>query len=274
MIFVKEGEKPGNTVTIMGGVHGDEICGVQAVEKAIESLSIERGRVYFILANLEAIERGVRQVDVNMNRVFRPFEELSEQEKSSYELKRAKAIMPFLNESVALLDVHSSMSKESTPFIICEPHSFHIAQMLPFPIRSHGWDYIERGGTDYFVNNNPHKGNGICVECGYHQDPEAPKRAYDSIITFLKIMDIISGKEELKETKNQREIYASYIYKTKRNFTIDREFSDFEPVMKGKFLGYDGQTPVFAPFDGVIIFARNCKDPNKEAFIMGKEKIN
>jgi len=273
MIFRKDGKNPGNTVVVMGGVHGDEICGVEAVEKAM-SLEIENGKVYFILANLKAMELGVRQTDVNMNRVFRPFEELSEKEKQSYERSRAEAIMPFLNESVALLDVHSSMSKESIPFIICEPHSFEIAKKLPFPIRSHGWDYIERGGTDYFVNNNPHKGNGICVECGYHQDPEAPKRAYDSIVTFLKIMDIISGKEELRETKNQREIHASYIYRTKQNFVLDREFADFEPVMKGKFLGYDGQTTVFAPFNGVIIFARNCKDPNKEAFIMGKEKVS
>ncbi len=272
MIFRRDGKNPGNTVTIMGGVHGNEVCGIEAVQKAM-SIEIKRGKVYFILANLKAMELGVRQTDANMNRVFRPFQKLSEKEKRSYEFKRAEEIKPFLNESVALLDVHSSSSKKSIPFIICEPHSFHIAKMLPFPIRSHGWDYIEEGGTDYFVNNNPQKGNGICVECGYHKDPEAPKRAYDSIVTFLKIMDLISGKEELKEMKNQREIHAHYIYKTQKNFTIDREFADFEPIMKGKFLGYDGQTPIFAKSDGVIIFAKNCKESGEEAFILGTEKL-
>lgn len=269
-IIVKEGKLPGRTVTVMGGVHGNEPCGVEAVQRAVREIEIKRGKVYFIIANLAAIEHSVRQTDMNLNRAFRPEATLTEKERGSYERKRALELMPYLDESEALLDIHSSMSKESIPFIICEPHSFGIAKKLPFPIRSHGWDAIEPGGTDSYMNRRSPKGNGICIECGYHLDPEAPKRAFDSIQVFLRLMDIIDGESELQEYR-QREIDACFIYHTTENFEVAEDFADFQRLGEDELVGYDGRRPVYAPFDGVIIFARNRETAGEEAFIMGKE---
>jgi predicted deacylase len=152
------------------------------------------------------------------------------------------------------------------PFVICEPNSFEIVKQFPFEIISHGFDQIEPGGTDNFVNQNG--GNGICVECGYHTDPEAKARAWESLRDFLIINGAIDGK--LNAPKKQKIINANYIYKTKVDFKLVKTFADFEPIAKGVFVGTDGEEKICAPKDGVIIFARSRQGSKEEAFIVGE----
>ncbi len=263
------GNKPGKTLTIMGGVHGNEICGVQALDKLRDELKIEAGELYLIYGNPRAIEANQRQTEMNLNRAFRPSEEMQDWEKRTYERARAIEIMPYLAASHALLDVHSSKTEKSTPFIICEPKSFHFARLLPFPIRSNGWDKIEPGGTDYFVNRCG--GFGICVECGHHLDPEAPIRAEIAIKTFLTIFGAKTGSCPT-EHPNQREIFVHHIHHTKVNFTPVRKFSDFEPLQENELIGHDGDTEIRSPAGNLLIIFCNKKDiPNEEAFILGKK---
>jgi len=268
-VVIKKGKKKGKTLTIMVGVHGNEVCGPKAFERIIKKIKIDAGTVYFIYGNLLAIKNNVRKIDINLNRAFRLESEMHDSEKNTYERKRALELMPYLKESDALLDVHSSSNPQSTPFIICEPKSFWIAEQLLFSIRSHGWDLIEPGGTDYFVNRNG--GFGICIECGSHLDPEAPQRAEESIITFLTIMGAIKEKG-FQKIKHQREIHAYTIHITKKNFIPFRDFADFEILKKGECLGYDGKELIILKERGnVIIFPHVCSGAGEEAFILGSE---
>jgi succinylglutamate desuccinylase len=270
-IITIKGDSAGKTVSIMAGVHGNEICGVKALRKIIKNITIESGKAHFIFANLPAIAMDLRQTEMNLNRAFRPEKNLTSDERQSYERHRAIELMPYLEESNALLDIHSSHNEASTPFIICEPNSFFIAKKLPFPICSNGWDVIEPGGTDYFVNRNHLKGHGICIECGYHFDQRAPELAMESINIFLNLMGLTSDYKKYSQTK-QREILVKYIYLTQSNFTIAKPFADFEKIKKGTLIGYDNKQPINAHFDGVIIFPNNCQGANQEAFILGEEK--
>lgn len=57
-------------VAVVGGIHGDEPCGVHAVETLLEEApSVERP-VAFVIANEEALERGERYAEVDLNRSF------------------------------------------------------------------------------------------------------------------------------------------------------------------------------------------------------------
>jgi predicted deacylase len=58
------------TIAVVGGIHGDEPCGVHAVETLLAAdLDFDR-TVKFIVANEAACERGVRYVDEDLNRAF------------------------------------------------------------------------------------------------------------------------------------------------------------------------------------------------------------
>ncbi|MDQ3014847.1 MAG: succinylglutamate desuccinylase/aspartoacylase family protein [bacterium] len=265
-IYTVSGDLPGKTVTVMGGVHGDEPCGIVAIKSLISTFKPQQGKIHFIIANLRAIEQNKRETEMNLNRAFRPSELLNPGQENSYERLRALELMPYLDESEALLDIHSSMTVGSIPFIICEPHSFDIASRLPFTIISNGWDVIHPGGTDYYINKKG--GKGICIECGYHLDEIAPTIAKNSILIFLDLMGLTNGAMP-DQTLGQKKIYAHYVYHSKESFRLAKKFGDFEEISQVTLIGTDDNTQVVAHEDGVVIFARERPGPD-EAFVLAR----
>lgn len=270
-VIIIEGKKPGKTVAIMGGVHGNETCGVCAIDRLIgDGFAIDAGRLFCIYGNPRAIEQGVRQTDMNLNRAFRPAWMMSEAELKAYERERAGELMAYLGQCDALLDIHSVTAMVTQPFIICEPHSFDIAKRLPFPIRSFGWDAVEPGGTDYFVNRCG--GYGICVECGQHEDPEARDRAVASISTFLALMGLREGMPP-EPKLDQRIIYVFHAHMVSCHYVPARRFADFEKLAPGEFIGTDGAERCHAPLrdDTLILFASTPTQKGKEGYLFARE---
>src|SRR3989344_7330825 len=105
-VIEKFGSKPGKTVVILAGVHGNEVCGINAFNSLIPKIKIDFGRVFFIYANLEAIRENKRCVEKNLNRCF--FREQEQEIGESLEGKTAKEIIPFLDKADVMLDVHAS----------------------------------------------------------------------------------------------------------------------------------------------------------------------
>lgn len=277
--FSIKSKNTGPTITIMAGVHGDETSGLIATLKFLKMLEkgkikINKGKINLVFANIPAIMQGVRQTDANLNRVFRKKNKLNKNEYTSYEYKRAKEIMPILKSTDALLDLHSSATPKSPPFVICEPNSYFIAKKMPTKIISRGWFDIEPGSTDDYVNKNKRCNNiSICIECGYHDNPNGPKLAFEAIMIFLNEFDsIIPQKKYIDNKAKQSYIWANYIYKTKNNFCLANKFNDFQKLKKGTLIGLDGKEKVFTKKDSIIIFARNRKKANEEAFILAKEE--
>ncbi len=264
------GPKTGKTVSIIGGVHGNEECGVRAIKELLPKIKITAGKIHFIYGNPLAIARVVRQTGMNLNRAFLPEKELTDAEKLSYERKRALEIMPFLEQSDALLDLHASQSKNTIPFVICEPPSFVVAKQLSFPIISCGWDELEPGSTDYFMNKMGKI--GLCIECGYHYDSLSVARAKRTISDFLNLMGLTEGKISIFPSKQRPKIIRVHsIYHTKKNFSPAREFADFEGLKKGELIGRDGTERIFAPDDDYIVFCRRRKNSGEEAFLLGED---
>ena len=57
-------------LAIVGGIHGDEPCGVHAIERLLESPPPVKRPVKLVVANERALEAGVRYVDEDLNRTF------------------------------------------------------------------------------------------------------------------------------------------------------------------------------------------------------------
>lgn len=263
----KIGTRPGKTLSIIAGIHGNETCGLKAFEEILSNLLIESGTVHFIYGNPEAILKNTRQTEMNLNRVFRPEDTLLEAEKNSYERKRALEIMKYLDQSEALLDIHSSGTEKSVPFIICEPASFPVAEKLPFEIKSCGWDNIHAGSTDNYMNVNGKI--GICIECGHHTDDTAIEKAKESILDFLKIFGAISG--DLPTTQKQKTIKIRGTYRTKTNFSPVEEYRDFQKISRSELVGFDGDNKITFDSDGYMIFCRHRDSSFEEAFIIGED---
>jgi succinylglutamate desuccinylase len=76
--------------------------------------------VYFVYANLKAMELNKRFYEKNMNRCF-----LKNNNGNTYEDKRVSEIMNILDRSDYLLDIHNTIGeKNSIPFLISEYKEF------------------------------------------------------------------------------------------------------------------------------------------------------
>ena len=264
------GKKEGPISIILAGVHGDEKCGVEALAKILPNLEIECGVVLIGYGNPRAIEANKRYREANLNRMFVDDNSLTQKDKGSYEYNRAQFLKSYLDKADALLDIHASSIPKSKAFAICEPNAKDLVKFLPVNLVVSGFDKVEPGGTDYYMNNNGKI--GICLECGYLGDRQSTKIAEESIYGFLKACGHLKNDASPQQQSYVR-MYQKYFTKTD-DFTLPKLFENFEVLEKGQVIGIDGQEEIKASKKSVILFAHNRNKSGSEAFLLGEKKEN
>lgn len=261
--------RPGPSVAFMAGVHGNEPCGLEAFKFIFDQgLRLDKGSVTFLLGSRKAVELNKRAYEYNLNRMFRDDSELSKEELGSYEYGVSRQLMGELKEIDVLLDIHSSSAVDTVPFVICQPSSYRLAACLPVKTVVSGLDDLHPLGTDGYMNKVGKK--GLCIECGFHDDPDAKGVAVKAILSMISSLGMF---EEIKEVTLKKEkqvnIKVASIFICKNEFRATRSFGDFEFVRKGEMIGYDGPAPVFLQKDAVLLFVSDNQKPGGEAFVMG-----
>jgi len=268
VLKIIKGEKPGRTSIIMAGTHGNETCGINAFQNILPNLSIERGKVIFVIGNPKAVKKNIRFTEFNLNRAFLPSSKYSNKIKKTYEYNRAQELKKFLDQGDALLDIHSTLNP-GEPFIICEKNSFEIVNCFPKEFKRivSGFDKLEPGATENYMISRA--GIGIGIECGQHDNPRSIEIAKNAIISFLSVRNHIDHLKH-KIIKKREVIQMNYIYHTETNsFVLARKFFDFEKIKKGEVIGIDGNKKKKAPRDCVVVFAHDRNKKNEEAYLLG-----
>jgi len=263
-----KGKEQGTTSIVLVGVHGDEKCGAEALENILPTLEIERGTVLFGYGNPRAIEANNRFTEVNLNRLFKKDDLLSKSDKDSYEYGRAQFLKNYLKKADALLDIHASSIPNSKSFVICEANASEIVRYFPIDLVVSGFDKVEPGGTDYYMNSIGKV--GICLECGYMKNPQSVKIAEESIFAFLKARGHM--KNNLVPQKQAYvQMFKKYFAKTDK-FTLSKPFENFEVLRENQVIGIDGQEEVKTSKRSLILFAHNGTKVGDEVFLLGEEK--
>lgn len=262
-----QGENPGPISIILVGVHGDEKCGLDAIDSLLPDLKINTGTVFIIEGNPKAIEQNVRFTEANLNRMFKLDDQISESDKKSYEYGRAQFLKTYLDKAEALLDIHASYVPYSKPFVICESNAYDLAKYLPVDLVVSGFDSVEPGGTDYYMNSIGKI--GICVECGYLGDEYAKTIAKKSILAFLQARGHVSSLQITESIQSHIEMNDLYYSKTD-DFELTKDFKDFEELVSDQLVGVDGGEDVRVKKDSVILFARSVGKAGEEAFLIGE----
>jgi succinylglutamate desuccinylase len=266
--IIIESNQPGPTVVILGGVHGNETCGVEAL-KALQNITIDSGTLILIYGNPQAIEQNVRYVEQNLNRMFCDDERLTSELKRSYEYQRSREILPYLHAADYSLDLHASFTPDSEPFIICESNSLALVQYLPQDRVCYGFTRLEPGGTDGYMNELGKV--GICIECGYLANPKSTQSAIRSAQLFLQALGMLPAVN-LVINKKQFYVEAYELYYTKTDsFRLTRSFQDFEVIKANEIIGFDGNEAIISRADQMILFARERSVVGAEAFLLVKK---
>lgn len=264
-IILKDSGRPGKTVAIFAGIHGNEPIGVQVLKILVQKINPIAGKIYLIYGNPKAIKKKIRYNDTDLNRSFYGLIR-----KNSYETKRAICLKKILNNCDALLDIHSYRYSTGKPFVICEKDSFDLVSKLDFEIITTGWDKFDVGSIDGYMRML--KKNAICLELG----PTIKWKIYipltiQTIYNFLAYFGIVD--QNLSKYSERKKVYLKIdkrMFKTE-GFKFTKKFSTGEKLPKNKIFAFDEKRFYKSKNEYIFFPDDNC-DLGSEVCLLGNER--
>ncbi len=296
------GLAPGPRLLILGAVHGNEICGTRAIERVLREidegvLKIERGSVTFIpVTNPLAYALKQRMGERNLNRNMRVMDTPQD-----FEDRIAAVLCPLLDKHDALLDLHSfhtpgipfalvgplNNNGSLEPFTRAEEESRLVAHLGPRRIVEGWMDTYAKGvqrrraalkqgsslqanesygiGTTEYIRSRG--GYGVTLECGQHDDPQAPEVAYRAIQQTLAVLGLINQAPQPPADDFEVLKLVDVIDREHAGDQFVKPWTSFDPVSAGEVIGlrHDG-SEVKAPADGFVVFPNPKALPGNEWF--------
>ncbi len=255
-IFEFKGARPGPTLVILGGVHGNEHCGPDAINRMMEDLRIDAGTCICVPAvNILALEKNVRFVDDNLNRV------LGAPDLATHEGRLVDPLREVIARGNYLLDLHSYKSGgPAFAFGDEDARTLAFARALPASIVVTGWnDCYKRA-----FPNKPAPGMGTTeyarsigivaatFECGQHLDPVAAENGCSAIRAAL----IHAGLSDAVVTPGPtpRHVRMTQVFVKEKEGKHARQWKHTDAIAKGEvFATFDDGSEQLAPTDGVVI---------------------
>ena len=264
IIKVIKSNKPGPSITIIAGIHGNEVSSIKSVQKLINYPPlIQKGKLTLILANPKAIFRNKRFIEEDLNRCF-----LKDKTRTgSYEEELAEYLKKYLQDQDICIDLHCSNVPQTETFVICERNASRLLKYIDTNKIIFGFDVYEPGGTDYYMNLN--RKIGVCIELGALNNNKATKKGIEIVYNILSSQEMID--KEIKIYQRQSVFNISRYFIPSGNFIIKKEFEDFETIKKGQIIGIDDNKEITNQINRRIIFARsvdNREYPIKRGFIV------
>ena len=271
------GLAPGPALLVLGAVHGNEICGTQAIMQLLNDLdsgrlTIERGSVTFVpIANPLAYQLKRRFGDRNLNRNMAPSAIAQD-----FEDRLANVLCPLLDTHDVLLDLHS-FHTGGAPFVMIGPQNntgnlepcaraaeeLQLALHTGAPRIVEGWlDTYARGvkrraaaaadnisARSQTLVTNPNYGVGtteymrsrggyaVTLECGQHDDPAGISVAQHAILQALGLLGITHPKPPTPNTTPEILRLIDVTDKAHAGDTFTREWRSFDAVTAGDLIG-------------------------------------
>lgn len=302
--------QPGPRLLVLGAVHGNETSGTQGIMRVLDEIDAKTvklvaGSVTLVpITNPLAYEKRQRAGDRNLNRNLGPC--ASPQE---FEDHIANWLCPLMAQHDVLLDLHSFQAV-GRAFVMVGPENntealepfAHAAAEVALALRLgvnrlvDGWlstyarGVARRRATLGSVANraqqldtDPRYGVGtteymrtvggyaLTLECGQHDDPNAPQVAYTAIMNTLAHLGQIAAPKPAAMTGIEALRIFDVIDKGHPQDAFSRPWSSFDALRAGDLIGtrQDG-TPVYAQNDGYILFPNARADVGHEWFYLAQ----
>jgi len=259
---------PGPHVMITAVVHGNELCGAIALDTLFRDyIRPQRGALSLGFMNVDAYRcfdperpNASRFVDEDFNRLWSEAV-LDDPDRDSVELRRARAVRPYLDTVDLLLDIHS-MQHATAPLMMAGPaRTLARAVGTPETVVSDAGHTAGRRMRDYAAFAAPEsERNALLVECGQHWDRSAGPLAIQTALMFLLATGTVERdavEPLLEETAPpaQRFIEVTGPVTIETNdFRFAADYRGLEVIPKaGTIIGHDGERPVETPYDDCVL---------------------
>lgn len=278
---------PGPHVAITALIHGNEVCGAHAAWELVRSAPRPpRGSLTVVFCNLEAYTRlddatkaERRSVDEDLNRVWGRIDG-SQGCAATYEMRRAREILPHLDGASVLLDVHSMTSAAPALGLAgLAPKNVQFARQLGFPAllvrdagHAAGLRLIDRAP----FGDPAAPPVAMLVECGEHFSREALAAAQEAVRRTVAVF--LQG-ERLAPAAPQTVIEVTQAVTIETDsFEFVREWPNMAVIAKaGTLVARDGGREIRAPHDGTYMImpaASRHRKPGQTAVRFGRAALD
>lgn len=276
------GASSGPLVVCVGGLHGNEPSGVEAIRRVLARLSRERtpfrGEIVGLAGNLTALERGSRYVDEDLNRVWTLERVAALREGAggdgrpgpdTVEAREQRELLDAVTSELAsadgsgtyCLDLHTT-SSESVPFLTFNDslRNRTFAGNFPLPLVLGLEEEVDGALLDYLH----HLGHvTLAVEGGNHADPDSVEHLGATLWLALvaagcvklrhvpeagglraRLSEAVQGVPRIFELRYRHELREG------DEFRMMPGFRNFQEVEAGEPVARDGRGEVQAPVTG------------------------
>lgn len=289
----KIGNKQSPTMIALGGIHGNERAGINALLKVFQTIENEniemRGNFYGISGNINAISKNIRFQNVDLNRIWTKEQILklhlednldveSKEQKEIYHI--IKSILQTESGPFYFLDLHTT-SADTQPFITISDSlnnrkyssNFSIPTVLGIE------EYLE-GPLLTYINEFGHVALGF--EAGQHHK----EVSVDNCVAFLWLALVAAKclrKNDVKkykfykhslsmfnETQDFYKIDYRYAIKPFEDFKMVEGYKNFQEIEKKELLAYSNNKELTSKFNGKIFMPLYQQKGDDGYFIISK----
>ncbi|HEX2540741.1 MAG TPA: succinylglutamate desuccinylase/aspartoacylase family protein [Caldimonas sp.] len=288
-VHVLDSGQPGPKVMVQALTHGNEICGAIALDRLLASgFRARRGTLTLAFANVEAYRRfdpaepfASRLVDEDYNRVWS--DDALFGPRDSLELRRARALRPFVDDADLLLDIHS-MSEPCRPLMVCGTVEKNVAYARALGVpgvllvdtgHPQGLRMVDRGG--FGDPDSPKR--ALLIECGQHWERAAADVAVDALVRFLGLTGAADPDWVAENTRLALPPVQRLVRVTEPVVAISADFRFLLPTTgllvvprAGTPIAQDGDRIWTTPYDDAVLVmpgTRNLK-PGGTAVRLGR----
>lgn len=279
----------GPLLLITAAVHGNEPSGVRALENIFTELHNTKpaikGTLVGLVGNLEALKRGRRFIDEDLNRTWTR-ENLEKRHPDSSEQYEMGQIMDELNLILSkeftdnyFIDCHTT-SSESLPYISVQEVGKNDAFAHKFPLHIiRGFSDIVDGSIDKYLSKQGF--TGFTFEGGQH-DAKMTLANQETMIwlAMKEINELDFGELSINhditehfsgEQKTYKIIYR-YGLGSNDEFEMEPGFKNFEKISRGQLLAVKNGKPVKSEWDATIFMPLYQPQGNDGFFVIEEVK--
>jgi succinylglutamate desuccinylase len=278
----------GPLVIVLGGIHGNEPAGVEALSLLLEMLRVEnitapgfrfRGRFLALVGNPEALHQGKRYLYTDLNRIWEsekvskllvndraPARQAEEKAVLELALLVTREIEEYRPKQIVFIDLHTT-SASGGIFSIAPKHlsSIRLAVELGAPVVTGmfedlpgtmlQWCWSQPWGIPVQV---------VAFEAGQQADALSVNRSIAAVVNGLKASGCIKPEDVENEHDAILRTYSKGLPKLTRvvyrhkitqqdGFIMQPGFKHFDTVQKGQHIAFDRKGPILAPTDGYLL---------------------
>ena len=281
------GDEKGPLLIVIGGMHGNEPAGINALVRMFEMLKVEpitnpafefRGRLLGLRGNTRAIAENLRFIDNDFNRIWTernvkrikatPIEQLKNEELELHEMVHLieEEVKSYQPTTLVVLDLHTTTAHGGIFSIPSdEPDSLDVAVELHAPVIVGLLEGIE-GTLLHYYQNNTFNINTIAIafESGQHDEKLSVNRAIAAITNCMRTIGCVKAEhvenrhDQLliaysKDLPKVSELITVHQIRPGDNFQMAPNYSNFQKVKKGERLASDRFGDILAAEEGLIL---------------------